>query len=271
MPEYPEMATYSRLMNERFAGLEVRDVLIERDKSVNIPPEEFRQIVQRQRIQRISSRGKHLLFHFTNGWTGVVHLMLGGWAHFSLPEAAPERTKQLTFSFSERREQLYFINLRLGYYHLLSPEQLSQKLKPLGPEAMDPELTLERFSAILQKARGNLKAFFLDQKKLAGIGNAYSDEMCWEAELRPDRRGSELQLVEQRRLYEAMRHTLRKGVELGGYMDHPFYPGDELTGGMNARFEVYDRDGQACPRCHGLIETLQLAGRTSHFCPHCQK
>jgi formamidopyrimidine-DNA glycosylase len=271
VPEYPEMATYTRWMSERVTGLEIRDVIIEREKTINLATDEFRAKTTRQRIVNVSSRGKHLLLQLSSGYTGVVHLMLGGWIYHSLPDEAPERTKQVTMTFSERREQLYFINLRLGYFHILSPEELTAKLKPLGPEALDAGLTDIRFQELLKKSRGNLKAFFLDQKKIAGIGNAYSDEMCWEAEIRPDRTGSSLSPVEAHRLYTAMRSTLEKGVRLGGYMDHPFFPKDRLTGGMNDHFQVYDREEKPCPRCETQIESISLAGRTAHFCPGCQK
>jgi formamidopyrimidine-DNA glycosylase len=271
MPEYPEMATYTKMLRENLLGLEIRQVEVEREKSINLPILTFRSLIEGQRVQDIRSRGKQILFQLTNQYTGIVHLMLGGWMFFSLPEKAPDRTKQLTFSFSEKREQLHLINLRLGYFHLLSPKEIDQKLAPLGPEAIDPQFTVERWTSLAAKSKGNLKAFFLDQKKIAGIGNAYSDEICFEAELNPERVIGKLELSDLIRLYDAMHHTLRKGVQYGGYMDYGFTPNDTITGRMNDHFLVYDREGQACFRCQAIITTQKLAGRTSYYCPQCQK
>lgn len=271
MPEYPEMATYTQLLRNHVLGLEIRQVEIEREKSINLPIPSFRSLTEGQRIQDIRSRGKHILFELSNQYTGIVHLMLGGWMFFSLPEEAPDRTKQLTFSFSEKRGQLYFINLRLGYFHILSPIELDSKLAPLGPEALDPGFTVEQWIALASKSRGNLKAFFLDQKKIAGIGNAYSDEICFEAELNPERSLNSLQESNLIRLFEAMHRTLQKGVDYGGYMDQGFTPDDRKTGRMNDHFLVYDREGQACFRCQAPISAQRLAGRTSYYCPQCQK
>jgi formamidopyrimidine-DNA glycosylase len=271
LPEYPEMATYTNLLRQNVLGLEIAKTEIERDKSINLPTDEFQKKIKHQRIMDIRSRGKHILFQFSGNCTGVVHLMLGGWMFYSLPEEAPDRTKQLTFSFTERREQLYFINLRLGYFHLLSAQDLEDKLAPLGPEALSETVTLDRMKQLLQKSRGNLKAFFLDQKKLAGIGNAYSDEICFNAELNPHRQSREFTEEETKRLYESMHEVLQKGAQWGGYMDQPFTPRDTWTGRMNDHFQVYDREGQACYRCGATITTQRLAGRTSYFCPNCQR
>jgi formamidopyrimidine-DNA glycosylase len=270
VPEYPEMAAYTKLLRQNVLGLEIADTEVEREKSINLPPDEFKIKMKHQRIIDVYSRGKHILFQFSNGWTGVVHLMLGGWMFYSIPEQAPERTKQLTISFSERTEQLYFINLRLGYFHLLTPQDLEKKLAPLGPEALSEAVTLERMRQLLQKSRGNIKAFFLDQKKLAGIGNAYSDEIFFGAKLNPDRQPNELTNEEAKRLFDSMHDVLQKGVQWGGYMDHRFTPEDSWTGGMNDHFQVYDRGDQACYRCGESIATQRFAGRTSYFCTNCQ-
>lgn len=270
MPEYPEIHTYITLLKPRIEGLEIANIEIEREKSVNLPVAEMKRSIEHQRMVAVTSRGKHILFKLSNERTILVHLMLGGWMFFSTDEEAPKRSKQVILSFAERREKLFFINLRLGYFHLLTPDELENKLAMLGHEALDSRLDLEHFADRLRKKRGSLKAFFLDQKQIAGIGNAYSDEICFEAAIQPERKTAELTSAEIEKLFDAMRNILKEGAKYGGYMDFPFYPGDSLTGGFNPRFKVYGRLDQPCLRCGATIQRHELSGRKSYSCPNCQ-
>lgn len=268
MPELPEMETYRQLLIPRIAGKVVTGVQIGREKSINVPVEEFSAAVLGVRVRGISRRAKHLLFHMEQNWVLVLHLMLGGAMVWGTPEEHPDRTVQVELAFGEHR--LYFIGLRLGYLHLYKEEEASRLLQKLGPEPFDPAFTESNFCSLLGKKRGYLKTALVDQSVLSGIGNCYSDEICFTAGILPQRRLESLPEEELARLFHAMRSTLSEAASHGGYMDVPLFQGDTLTGGFDPLCRVYDREGEPCVRCGTPIARVDFASKKSFSCPGCQ-
>lgn len=268
MPELPEMETYRQLLTPRLAGKTVTGVQIQREKSVNVPVEEFTGAVLGVRVRGISRRAKHLLFHMEQNRVLLLHLMLGGAMVWGTPDERPDRTVQVELAFGEYR--LYFIGLRLGYLHLHREEEAFSLLSKLGPEPFDPAFTERDFSSLLGKKRGYLKTALVDQSVLSGIGNCYSDEICFTAGILPQRKLETLSAEDLIRLFHAMRSTLSEAAAHGGYMDVPLFVGDKLTGGFDPLCRVYDREGEPCVRCGTAIARVDFASKKSFSCPGCQ-
>lgn len=268
MPELPEMETYRQLLSPRLVGKPVTAVRVTREKSLNVSVLEFEAAVVGLRVTGITRRAKHLLFHLEGGRVLLLHLMLGGAMVWGPPEDKPDRTIQVELGFG--RESLYFIGLRLGYLHLHREEEAERILSKLGPDPLDPAFGLEDFMRILKRKRGYFKPALVDQTVLSGIGNCYSDEICFAAELLPQRKIETLTPDELSRFYTAMYSTLIEAVEYGGYMDVPLFRGDDRTGGFDSRCRVYDREGEPCLRCGSLIERVDFASKKSYSCPGCQ-
>lgn len=269
MPELPEMETYKMLLSHELLGQTIRDVSVEREKSLNVPVDEFIDIVRYRNITGISRRAKHLLFHLDNGYTLLLHLMLDGWMFYGTGEEKPDRSTQVVLSFGNRN--LYFFGLRLGYLHLLNGSALQERLASYGPEPFDPRLDEERFHHLLKRKKAVLKPTLVDQKVLAGIGNCYADEFCFYAGILPDRRITDLSPEETSRLLHGMRYILTDAMRYGGYMEFPLYVGDSLTGGYNDKCRVYDRGGEPCYQCGQPIVQEELASRKVFYCTHCQR
>jgi formamidopyrimidine-DNA glycosylase len=268
MPELPEMETYRKLLQERVGGLAVTATHVEREKTINLPAEQFDRIVRGNRLTLVERRAKHLLFRLETGHVLLLHLMLDGFLYWGTAEDKLDRTAQVTLSFGERI--LYFHGLRLGYLHLLSADDASERLADVGPEPLAPTFTATGFAQLFRGKRGVLKTGLVDQHWIAGIGNCYSDEICFHAKILPTRRIPELTPEEITRLYHSMHAVLNEAVKFGGYMDTPFYQGDQLTGGFNDRCQVYDRGGEPCPRCGQAIIKSELSSRKVFFCINCQ-
>lgn len=269
MPELPEMETYRTLLSERATGKPIVRVTVEREKTVNLESAAFARRVQGRRIVRIDRRAKHLLFRLDSGDTLLLHLMLGGWMFYGTEGERSERTAQVTLSFGG--DNLYFHGLRLGYLHLYGQGEAERRLAELGPEPLDPGMSAERFRAVLGRKRGTLKPVLVDQKVISGIGNCYSDEICFYAGVRPSRSVAGLSDGEWLRLYEGMRAALQEAIAYGGYMEYPLFAGDTHTGRYNDRCKVYDNEGAACPRCGQTIIREEVASRKSFRCPNCQQ
>lgn len=265
MPELPEMETYRNLLQSLIGNQVITEVTVNREKSINVAVEDFKRQVMNQQVEAIKRRAKHLIFHLQNGSCLLLHLMLDGKMFFGKEEDKPDRTIQVKLSFGE--QHLYFIGLRLGYLHLLSTEQMEEELKDIGPEPLDLNFSLNQFQTMMKNKRGKLKTALLDQEFIAGIGNRYSDEILWHAQLLPDRNIPDLEDEQVVRLFESIRYILQLGIQHGGYMD-PLFKGDGKTG--RYPFFVHRADKSSCPRCKGPITMKKISSRKAYFCQNCQ-
>ncbi|WP_099157428.1 Fpg/Nei family DNA glycosylase [Virgibacillus ndiopensis] len=268
MPELPEMENYKILLNQRISGNKITNVMVNREKSINVKVEEFVNKVKDQKVGSISRKAKYLLFRLDNGYVLLLHLMLGGWMYYGTDEDKPDRTVQIQLSFGG--QNLYFIGLRLGYLHLISKEGVKKELENLGPEPLSVNFSLDSFFALIENRRGMIKTTLVNQEFLSGIGNRYSDEIAWHAKLSPERNMNELERIEQTQLYQSIRFILQQGIQYGGYMDQPLFKGDTKTGGYEANTYVYNRAGETCKRCGALIVKEEISSRKTFFCKGCQ-
>lgn len=268
MPEIPEMETYKTLLSGQLLHRQIHSIEVGREKSLNVPVAQFQSRVEGCVVAALSRRAKHLLFHLDTGDVLLLHLMLGGWMFYGTDQERPDRTVQIALGFGDKK--LHFIGLRLGYLHLLADGEWQERLAVLGPEPLEPSFTGTSFASLLGARRATLKPTLTDQHILAGIGNCYADEICYEARIRPSRTTDSLSTDETAALYRAMREVLLNAIRHGGYMEHPLYMGDTLTGGFDSRCAVYDRGGEPCLRCGTALVGEKLASRKVFYCPECQ-
>jgi formamidopyrimidine-DNA glycosylase len=136
-----------------------------------------------------------------------------------------------------------------------------ESLPVLGPDAADPTVSVEAFGEALSRRRVPIKIALLDQRVLAGVGNIYAAEALWLARINPRAIASSLSPARRARLLEAIRSVLAKAqASTGRYRDNDV-----------GRFEVYDREGLACSRCGHRIRRIVQGGRSTYYCPHCQR
>jgi len=268
MPEWPEMEHYRRLLMERIGGRKITGAEIGRPRSINVDPDEFTRETVGSVVWYVEHRGKYLIFHLDTGKRLLLHLMVGGSLFFGTGEEKPDRTAQITIRFPHGN--LYFIGLRLGYLHLLTVKEANARLQELGPDPMDRRLDARAFAARFAGKRGMLKPALTDQSAVAGIGNCYADEMLHLAGIRPDVPVPRVDADAWQRLHGAMRTVLEEAAAHGGYMEMPLYAGDTQTGKAVRLLQVYDREGEPCPKCGGPIVKTELSGRKTFFCPACQ-
>jgi formamidopyrimidine-DNA glycosylase len=270
MPELPEMENYKLLLSQKIVGRSISNVQVNREKSINVLPDIFIKNLQGYKIVAIQRRAKHLLFLVDNGHVLLLHLMLGGWMFYGKEEDKPKRTVQIQLSFGH--EHLYFIGLRLGYLHLYNTKAAVEKvLSDLGPDPLETLFSLNFFKTLFVERRGRLKTKLIDQEFISGIGNCYSDEICFHAGILPKRDIEELKANEIIQLYQSIQYVLTDATKHGGYMENPLFMGDTLTGGYNKLCKIYDREGENCQRCGSLIIKETISSRKTFYCSNCQK
>lgn len=261
MPELPEVEHASRVLRAAVVGKTVREArALHRAQRRHLTARAIARL-RGARVERVERRGKHQLLALSTGDTLVVHFrMTGDWLvdDVAIPVAKYARV---------------VIELDDGTrVSLLDPRALStvtlhregsKALPVLGPDPTDPALSVEVFRAALARRRIAIKLALLDQHVLAGVGNIYAAEALWLARIDPRVPASSLSRTRQARLLDAIRAVLDKAQQSAGrYRD---------DGGAGGRFEVYDREGEACSRCGTTIRRIVQGGRSTYYCPHCQR
>ena len=221
----------------------------------------------------VDRRGKYLLWRLASGRTLVVHLrMTGSFRHAPTGELPADTHRRATVLLDTGAEVAYRDVRRFGTWELLDEGHLRPYLATrLGPEPLAPSFSAARLATIAEGRRSPVKAFLLDQRRVAGIGNIYADEALWRARIHPLRPTGELDGDEVARLHRAVRAALRRGVELQGSTLRDYVTPDGDGGGMQNEFHVYGRLGEPCDRCGRPIERIVVGGRGTWFCPHCQR
>ncbi len=271
MPEIPDLEGYRAYVNKRLPGLRVEAAVVTIPIVVRAAKEEFAAALGGAVLEPVERRGKYLLFPFQGRPTLVVHPMLTGRFQYCPPQEKRRAKTAFVLGLENGQELRYYDERLMGKAYLAREGELAQKLprwSEMGPDAMSPELTEEAFVRRLKGYRGQIKNVLTTEQCLAGIGNAYSDELLWEAGIHPYRKRTELSDEALGRLYGAMRSVMEwatpivtermevEGLPSGHYRDH---------------LRVHRRGGQPCPRCGSAISEITAGQRITNFCRKCQK
>jgi len=158
---------------------------------------------------------------------------------------------------------------RFGRMAYLAGERLQAELRRFGVDPL--ETRLEEFTQAIHRRRARIKALLLDQHVLRGVGNIYADESLWKAKIHPAQLGARLNEAQLTELYGALQEILRRAIALRGSSISDFLDAEGLPGDYQRHHRVYDREGKGCVRCKTSIRRAIVAGRSSYFCPKCQK
>ena len=281
MPELPEVETVARDLRPLIVGATITGIRNDWPRTIRGEDvEAFAEGVIGRRVEGTGRRAKLLLIELSGDLVIAVHLKMTGQL-FVVPADAPQdRFVHLVFELHDGRE-LRFRDIRkfgrVGVYPraaieggVAAREIGAGDVFDLGPEPLDPSFTLKQFRAHLGGRRGRLKTLLTDQTLLAGIGNIYADEALWRARLHPLRSAATLRPADVRRLYDAIRTVLAEAVAFrGSSIDD--YTAPDGDGSMQERLQVYQRAGEACPRCGRPLRRVVLGMRSTHFCSCCQR
>jgi formamidopyrimidine-DNA glycosylase len=228
------------------------------------------------RIKDVERKGKMIVIELNNGFFLIVHLKLTGQLIHtkSREEAIKQKYVYAIFTFADQ-SYLYYNDLRqFGYLKLIPRSRVNsffQEMK-LGPEALSSKMTFSFFDGLLSlRSNKKIKPLLMDQQFIAGIGNIYANEICYCAKVRPDHLVKSLSIVQRRKIYKCLRNILRSAIVERGTTSENYLDAYGRKGDYSRFLKVYGRTGEKCPRCKGKIQHVQLAGRGTFYCPHCQK
>ncbi len=285
MPELPEVETIARGLHQRVAGDAIESVWLgSKPQTMKSRPSEIAATLEHARITEVRRMGKHIVFELVrNGekpaaaksrkravamgprcqW--IVHLGMTGRMVVCEPAAEIAKHTHAIVTLASGRELRFVDPRRFGR---LSVAQQGD-FDTLGAEPLEVER--ERFLALFRGRKTPIKSALLNQKLLRGVGNIYADESLFRAGLRPRRRVSTITGTQLERLCGAVQQVLKEAIALGGSSVSDYVDAQGEEGFFQLQHRVYGREGEPCLVCKTPIKRIVIAGRSSHYCPHCQK
>ncbi|HEX6047289.1 MAG TPA: bifunctional DNA-formamidopyrimidine glycosylase/DNA-(apurinic or apyrimidinic site) lyase [Pyrinomonadaceae bacterium] len=274
MPELPEVEHVVRALRPVVVG---RRILAAELKLKRIAPDITRPAFDRELrnslITAVGRRGKYILFELESGRLLTTHLrMTGKFVALGVDDSLPPYAHVVFHLDDERR--LVFCDMRqFGRMRLVvNSERLPKELVSLAPEPLSDEFTEEYFLKTLARSKRSLKQLLLDQTRILGLGNIYAVEALFLAGVNPMKSAHRLSKPRARLLYQAIREVLREAIDAGSTLRI------DLADGHGSYFEtperfwrVYEREGEPCVRCGAKIRRVVQNGRSTYYCPQCQK
>ena len=277
MPELPEVETVARGLQREVVGRRILSVTLGKTDFID-NPEMLEGELPGRTIVRVERYGKFLLLRLSPGEEAkpdegevalLVHLGMTGLLlprEVSVPQA---KHTHVVMPLDDGRELRYVDPRRFGRMAYLAGEVLSRELQRFGADPL--EAGLEEFARRIQQRKARIKALLLDQSVLRGVGNIYADESLWRAKIHPAQLGARLKRPQVQLLYRKLQEILKKAIVLRGSSISDFLDADGMPGEYQQHHRVYGREGQPCLRCKTPIRRVSVAGRSSYYCPDCQK
>jgi len=283
MPELPEVETLRRQLEKKVKGKVIKEVDV-------LSPKNFigrKEDVIGKKIEEISRFGKVLSLKLTNDKNLPIflniHLKLTGellYADdvsnavfkeiipFTKTNKMPASTTRVIIKFSDG-SGLFFNDLRK--FGWMKVKDLPEK--PKGIDVLSKDFTLEFFSNLVKESKKPIKILLMDQEKITGIGNIYANDALFLAKIHPKRKADSLKENEIKALFESIKKIIEQGIKHGGSSgaDEAFVQIDGTKGQHQRFFLVYQRENFPCPICGTLIKRIKQGGRSSFFCPNCQR
>lgn len=272
MPELPEVETIARGLDKRIAGDLIESVWLgSKPEPLKSAAGEIVSTLQSKKILRVRRAGKHVVFDLAptvNGSTmggaqWIVHLGMTG----SLLVCSPDRERQkhahAVISLASGRELRFVDPRRFGRLSVID------NFAAPGREPL--QISANEFGKLFRERKTPIKSALLNQKLLSGVGNIYADEALFRAGVRPRRRAAFLTHAERALLHKGLQRVLREAIKLGGSSISDYVGADGEEGFFQLKHRVYGREGKPCLVCKTPIKRVVIAGRSSHYCPKCQK
>ena len=291
MPELPEVETIRRQLEPEVTGRRIleADVLDARWTRPE-PPDDVERAIAGRTIEAVERRGKYLLLRLEGGRTLAMHLRMTGNLLLDeepagdgadprrlggerLYEGNPElRYLRAQLRLDDGRRLLFTDPRRFGHAVVLRDHELDEYFAArLGVEPLSDSLTAEELCRLAAGRRAPLKSFLLNQLGIAGIGNIYANEALHRAELHPLSPAGSMKPEDCERLRVGIVEALEAGLRSGGASIDDYRDARGEQGSMQEEFLVHTREGKPCPRCGAEIRRIVIGGRSTYFCPSCQR
>ncbi|MEX2237946.1 MAG: DNA-formamidopyrimidine glycosylase family protein [Dehalococcoidia bacterium] len=266
MPEIPDLEAIRTFLEPRIVGVPIKAATVRIPVVVRASKEDFAGALEGNHIRGISRIGKFLLFDLDHDLVAAVNPMLTGRFQYLDPADKMHKKTSFIIDFEDGKQLRYYDDLLMGKLYLATPATLKQlpRFADMGPDAL--AISKEEFRERIRKYTGMVKNVLTNEKFIAGVGNAYSDEILWEAGFHPYRKRSSIDAEGIDRLYDATRKVLLESIPV---VTEKMKEGLDYTE-WRGHLKVHRKGGQTCPRCGGRISEITAGNRITNFCRTCQ-
>ncbi len=266
MPELPEVQTTVSGLQKHIVGRTIFSIYSEYKRKIDLKN------ILGQKVISVKRRAKNILIDLENEYTLLIHMKMTGHLLFDDYDKTDPFNRHIRFKifFKDKTELHLSDTRRFAKVEVIKDPDLSH----LGPEPLERAFTFTVFKKCLsKKLNARIKPTLLDQTVLSGVGNIYSDESLWRSGIHPEQIVKSISDAKLKLLYEAIRATLKKGIDLGGDSMSDYRNIHGKRGGFQEKHQAYRRTGKPCMKkdCDGIILRKMVAGRSSHFCSVHQK
>ena len=275
MPELPEVETIRRGLRPILEGQKLISVIVRRG-SLRIPfPKNFSKKLLGKKIISLKRRAKYLLMHIEGGDVVIMHFGMSG--NFQILKgdiSKPGKHDHVDFCVPKNIVVRYNDPRRFGLMTLTRENELAihKLLKFIGPDPLENDFSYTKFSETLARRKITIKAALLDQKIIAGLGNIYVSESLFRSGILPTRLANSIISVELKKLTASIKTVLMEAIEAGGSSLNDYTKPDGNLGYFQNNFRVYGKENEVCSNCLLTeIRKINQSGRSTFFCPICQK
>lgn len=272
MPELPEVETIRRQLAPALAGKRIERLEVLDPKwGAPLAAGELAALVEGRTIEAVDRRGKYLIFDLGDELFLICHLRMTG--NFLYDADAKVAYQRAVFQLEGGHALRFTDPRRFGTAEVVAGGAALDKYFAgrLGIEPFSGSLDGAALRALAADRRTSIKAFLLDQRAVAGIGNIYADEALFRAEVHPMRQAGRLMPAQYELLAQTIQDALQAGLDAGGATIDDFRHADGFYGSFQDEFLVHRRAGEPCPRCGNEVEKIVVAGRGTYLCARCQR
>ena len=273
MPELPEVESLRLKLAPQILGSQIQNLILRRkDLRYDIPKSLPKEIAT-SRVVTLKRRSKYLLVNTDMGKTWIIHLGMSGRFFFADPKLAFDKHDHVIVNWQDGRQMRFRDPRRFGMMDWTQTQDLDQHpwLNKLGFEPLTAEFNAESLFKLCLKSTSSIKILIMNAKFVVGIGNIYASEALFLAKINPERQAKSLTQKETKNLCAAIKKVLQNSIDQGGSSIRDYVDSASSPGLYQLQLAVYGRDGQNCSGCGSTILRLIQSGRSSFYCPTCQK
>lgn len=278
MPELPEVETIKGDLQKKIKGKKIKNVVINIEKILKKPSlKEFVSKVKNRIIQEINRRGKYIIINLDSGEKLIIHLGMTGLLIYPIDQKSMAniipKHNHLIITFTDDNQLVFNDVRRFGKVYLVCDINEVEGVAKLGIEPLDENFTQEVFIRMIRKKKNKIKSLLMKQEFITGLGNIYANEVLHRSNIHPLRAVSSFTDEEIGKLFWEIKSVLSEAVEFRGstVADEAYRDTDGEKGKFAERLQVYARGGENCFKCGSTIEVIKIEGRSTFFCPQCQK
>lgn len=275
MPELPEVETVRRGLERRVLGRTISKVEIAGPRVIRGDVSRFERGIAGARVSSLRRKGKTLALELSMAGSKppeylLIRLGMTGQLVVVQRAGALLPHTHIRMALDEGAEELRYRDpRRFGMLRLCTAKEAERIFSSLGPDAL--EMTESEFESAIGGRRGAVKSWLMNQRVIAGLGNIYADEALFESRIHPETPAGSIGKPARKRLFSAIQSVLRHAVSLQGTSFRDYIDIEGRQGAFEPQLRAYQRTGMPCPRCGALIRRVIVSGRSSHFCPRCQR